>query len=351
MRLVFILRNHIKNRIGGSEYQAFLLQKYLEKKFSHEINYIHEDINYRNKKYLLKDHGSSKYSVLNYFKLKQYLKEIKPDIIYHRCKNIYSIFSGYLSKKVNSKFVYHFANDNDFSYTKNNLSSYLMYRSLQKSNAIIAQTRTQLNRLDEYKGRKYQLYNSIETDKEPMLEKENSIVWIGNIKPIKCLEKLYPIAKSLLNTKIKFYIIGRMNESQYSRKNLEIINKTPNIQYLGHKRIDEVNAILRKSKFLINTSRSEGFPNTFLQSWNNYVPCISLNIDPDSIIKDNGLGIVSEDQDVIKDYILRLIEDNNKYIKISKKAKQYVLDNHDININIVKLDHMFKELFDNKKNL
>jgi glycosyltransferase involved in cell wall biosynthesis len=344
MRIVFILRNHIKNRIGGSEYQAFLLQKYLKENFNHEVYYIHEDTNYKDEEYLIKDHGSSKYSVLNYFSLKKILKKIKPDIIYQRCKNIYSIYSGTLSKRMNAKFVYHFANDNDFSYKKNNLSSYLKYRSLKKSNAIIAQTRSQLNRMDEYKGRKYQLYNSIEINEEPMVEKENSVIWIGNIKPIKCLEKLFPIAKSLINTRVKFYVIGRMNESEYSKTNFEMIKRSPNIEYLGHKKIHEVNSILQKSKFLINTSRSEGFPNTFLQSWNNYVPCISLKIDPDDIIRNNGLGIVSEDRNVIKDYILRLTEDDQQYVNISKKAKEYVNNNHNIQKNIFKLDSLFKEL-------
>lgn len=344
MKIVILLRNHIKNRIGGSEFQAYLIQKYLENKYNHQIYYIHEDVNFKNERYLLKEHGSNRYSVLNYFRLRRILKEIKPDIIYQRCKNIYSIFSSSLSRKLKFKFVYHFANDNDYTFKKKNLSSYLKYRSLQKSNAIIAQTKSQFNKIDNYTGKKYQLYNSIEVDTKPMVQKQNSIIWIGNIKPIKCLEKLFPVAESMKDTSVKFYVIGRINKSNYSKRNLEMINKTHNIHYLGYKKIDDVNLILQKSKFLINTSRSEGFPNTFLQSWSNYVPCISLKIDPDNIIKNNGLGIVTDDKNVIKDYILRLMEDDKQYWKISKKAKDFVVNNHNIEKNITKLNSMFREL-------
>ena len=82
MKIVFLLRNNIKNKIGGSEYQVYLLGKYLKKKYKHEVIHIFEDNDLHSGKYLLKNYGSNRYSFLNYHRLKNYLKEIKPDIIY-----------------------------------------------------------------------------------------------------------------------------------------------------------------------------------------------------------------------------------------------------------------------------
>jgi glycosyltransferase involved in cell wall biosynthesis len=334
LKIVFLLRNNIKNRIGGSEYQANLLGNYLKTKYGHEVIHIFEDNDLHSGKYHLKNYGSNRYSILNYYRLKKYLKEIQPDILYQRCNNIYSFLSYYISKRMNIGGIYHFASDNDYSYKISNPGSVVRYYSIKHTDSIIVQTKFQYDKLEGFRGNKKQMYNSLEISNDKSLEKEDIITWIGNIKPVKGLERLIPLARLYNNSSIKFLVIGKDSDSNYSRNILNKIEKVQNIIYLGYQNLDEVNKILQKSKFFINTSISEGFPNTYLQSWNNGVPTISLNIDPDNIIMKNDIGYVSNDYKKLHKYINRLINDENIYNKVSKRSKEYVIENHDIEKNI-----------------
>lgn len=86
-------------------------------------------------------------------------------------------------------------------------------------------------------------------------------------------------------------------------------------------------------KVFINSSIYEGFPNTFIQSLKNCTPIISLNVDPDNIIKMYNVGFFCND-DISKAelYLQKLIEDKNLYKNISQNAYLYTLYNHDIEV-------------------
>ena len=241
-----------------------------------------------------------------------------------------------MSKSMKIRSIYHFGLDNDYSYRISNPGSILRYYSIKHSDTIIAQTKFQYNKLLGYKGIKEQFYNCLEISRERPFKKENIITWIGNIKPAKGLERLIPIAKSIKNSDIKILVIGRNDNSKYSKNILKKIEGIENISYIGYKQVDEVNSILKRTKFFINTSFLEGFPNTYLQSWNNGVPTISLNIDPDNIIMNNNIGFVSNDYNSLKEYIIQLMNDENMYNELSNRTKEYVIRNHDIEKNIKK---------------
>jgi glycosyltransferase involved in cell wall biosynthesis len=336
------MKYHVSEHIGGAELQADLIGQYLIKNFNHEVLYVYESM--KKDERTLKDYGNGSYSLLNYSKLKKIISKEQPDIIYQRCKDIYSVFSSILSRKFGIKNVYNYANDFDYSYQRNHPLSYMKYSSIKKHDAIIAQTKDQYKKLSAYQGLKYQIYNSIEIDRREHAKKENSVIWIGNIRPVKQLERLIPIAEKLVNEDITFYIIGKNYETNYSKDIIKKISKLDNMKYLQNRTISEVNDFLRQGKIFMNTSIREGFPNTFLQAWNHYVPTISINVDPDSIIRKNGLGIVSNDNDKIANYIMTLFNDEQMYNKMMSKVKLYVKSNHDIEKNVEKFDQAFSEI-------
>ena len=79
--------------------------------------------------------------------------------------------------------------------------------------------------------------------------------------------------------------------------NLELIQsvedsarRLPQLEFLCEVPVDEVNQILLRARALVTTSESEGFPNTHIQAWMRGVPVVSTGIDPDNLIKNEGLG-------------------------------------------------------------
>ena len=69
--------------------------------------------------------------------------------------------------------------------------------------------------------------------------------------------------------------------------------RLPNLELLTTRPREEVLSLYARSIALVNTSRVEGFPNTFLEAWACGTPALSLRVDPDGTIMNNGLGTVA----------------------------------------------------------
>ena len=82
--------------------------------------------------------------------------------------------------------------------------------------------------------------------------------------------------------------------------------------------------------FLVNTSVDEGYPNTFIQAWLRGVPVLSLEVDPDDVIHENGLGVVEPDLDALLQQISDLVRKPRTYADISGRAARYAARHHSL---------------------
>jgi len=131
------------------------------------------------------------------------------------------------------------------------------------------------------------------------------IVWIANIKQLKQPELFVELAETFQdNDSTKFIMIGRPASGAWQRRLFERMNRLSNLAYRGELSIDEVNEVLSESHIFVNTSRYEGFPNTYIQAWMRKVPVVALNFDPDDVIKNPLNSPVKLDSDI--KYILAI---------------------------------------------
>lgn len=100
------------------------------------------------------------------------------------------------------------------------------------------------------------LSDNILNYKDIKAEKEDYIVFVGNIKKNKGLSTL---VKAIENTNIKLIIIGKQDNYRTSDKNLSSYLKNKNISFSGSISDEELISILSKAKFLVSPSTYEGF--------------------------------------------------------------------------------------------
>ena len=91
------------------------------------------------------------------------------------------------------------------------------------------------------------------------------------------------------------------------------IESVRNLTYLGALPFEEVNAILDQAHIFVNTSYCEGFPNTFIQAWMRKVPVVSLQWDPDNVIRRQRIGFVAGTFEKMVEQVLSLA--NNRQIR------------------------------------
>jgi len=342
MKILFLRRSSIFNRMGGSEIQIYYLMEELKKK-GYEIHYLYDSdrkINQRNGEvqyHLLYDY-TKLFSWLNFPKIGLLIKKIAPDIIYQRTKSAYTGIGAFFAKLANTKMVYNISSDTDCLKTITTfprfINEHLGNYGIKGADLVIAQTRHQQNLLKNNFDLNSTLISNGHPVPNPPFKKQQPpvVAWIANIKPLKQPEIFIKLAEKCQDLEARFVYAGRPTTGKYQKMLSKKTKKIPNLTYLGEIPFEKTNELLSRASIFINTSLSnkEGFPNTYIQAWMRETPVVTLNCDPDNIIKSQKIGFHSGSfKQLVKD-IRYLTENEDERREMGEKARKYAIDNHDI---------------------
>jgi glycosyltransferase involved in cell wall biosynthesis len=113
---------------------------------------------------------------------------------------------------------------------------------------------------------------------------------------------------------------------------------------LGPKTYHEVNGILQQALFLVHTSSVDGFSNVIIQAWMQGKPTISLWYDPDNMMKNNDIGLVSgEFEQLVRD-TKTLLENPSRREGMGQRAKKLAEAHFTPEVNIRKFEQFFLEI-------
>lgn len=326
----FFYHQSSQKRIGGAELQQKLIGEALANR-GVDVSYISKDV------------GQSKiervgnivfYRIFSdtegipgirffyprLFKIFKALKIVDADIYYVRCAGFLAGITAFFCKFNKKKFVFASAHDTDFIPGKEMIplsrDRWLYRKGFPKADLIISQTESQNQLLTENYGLNgivirnfYNRYLVKQTHSDKKL-----ILWVATIKQWK--QPLVVIDLARLFPNQKFVMIGgrsKGNERLYTEIQ-ECSANMNNFSFLGFQEIGEVEKIFSECKVFINTSKYEGFPNTFLQAWSRGIPVLSL-LDPDNVISRYGLGEVAENEDDLQYKLIKLLENEGAYKK------------------------------------
>ena len=93
---------------------------------------------------------------------------------------------------------------------------------------------------------------------------------------------------------------------------------------------NRIDTYFQRAKVLVNTSDSEGFPNTFIQACKAGAAILSFNVNPDGFLDTCKCGLCCNGDAARLTYNLGFILENNRYIELGLNARKYVEQNHDI---------------------
>jgi len=351
-RVVFLTTHHWNNTFGGAEYQIKLIIEQIRDLY--DIYYIARNITYETKcnnneiKLINIPHisfmdrfGNSYF--LDFLNIYKTLKIINPDIIYQRVHTAHTGIAAYYANKYNKNMIWHISHDNDIKPWEFNLKKQIVFDYIDKRVAdygirncskIIGQTKDQNKLLKKYYNRKCEV---IISNFQPLpaheIQKEHpiKILWVANIKPIKHPEIFVEVAKHFEQFRnVTFCMIGANQNKKLTIQLEEEINKIKNLEYIGEKALKKVDELFCQAHIFVNTSASEGFPNTFIQAWMRRVPVVSLNVDPDNILKNHGIGFHSGRLEQLFKDTKRLIENEELRETMGKRAQEYAFRHHSL---------------------
>lgn len=210
------------------------------------------------------------------------------------------------------------------------------------------------NQMEELIVKKHQLNNVITISNPVNLveiyEKSNELIdldfeyiiaigqYENNIKQFDKLILAY-VDSGLWNKKIHLVIVGEGNAAML-KKVVELCNVIDFVHFLGYQ--NNPFKYLKKSKFLVLSSKNEGLPNVILESLACGIPVVSFDCPcgPGTIIKDKVNGILVEDQNLDK-----LSEAMNVFVN-DEKLYQYCKQNAKESVAPFSLDTIGKQWLD-----
>ncbi len=333
--------------MGGSQYQAKLLVERLVRCSGLEIFYLttrvdpeFEPRGYRLVKFS-SPNGLRRYGFFfDFFRLYRALARIRPDVVYQQVGCAHTGIAALYARRNGCRMVWRVSSDKNVSRPRE--AWWRMHRRIERrffeygirhAGLILAQTRTQQRLLAENYGRDDALLvrNFHPVPAPPRAKPQTiRIVWIANFKPVKNPEAFVRLAERLAGRDgVELVMIGATGPPwARTRRLLARIARTPNLEYLGARSQEEVNAILEDSHILVNTSHLEGYPNTFIQAWMRGVAVASLHVDPDGMLSAGRLGLVSSAEDGLLADVTRLIESPDLRGALARRGRDFAVAHH-----------------------
>jgi glycosyltransferase involved in cell wall biosynthesis len=351
---------------GGAEYQVYCLAQHLQSQM--DIHYLANSNEARQwqeggitistipRRTLLRRVLGRCY-VLDYFRVLEVLQRIGPDVIYVRGASAYlGIASRYVRSSPSCTLVWHIPRPGDvepfryrslrslpFDYVDKKMIEY----GVRHARYIIGQAHYQEDLLQRHYGRKCDLIvgNWHPEPAQPCVKGRSvKVVWVANLKPCKKPDVFVDLAERLGTMDgVEFVMIGRPASGKSQRRLESRIHSIKSLTYLGERPIEEINRILGESHVFVNTSESEGFPNTFVQAWLREVPVVSLHVDPDDILKRQGLGFHSGSFDRLVQDTKNLIEDRSLREAMGQRARTYARKNHSLAENLRRVVQLLEQ--------
>lgn len=253
-----------------------------------------------------------------------------------------SLFCRFVRKRL--VYVGQSDKDVDFSvlYSIQNKIAVLMYRlGLAFTDYAVAQNSVQLKGFERL-GLKSQIIHNMITLSSEKGEKKGYILWVGNSTENKQPELFIEVAKTLPQYDFKM-ILAPSGDADNNRFT-ELASNIENLEYKGFVPFSEIGGYFQEASILVNTSLREGFPNTFLQSWQCGTPVVSLKVDPDRVIERFGIGRLSGTLDQMVRDIHDIMKAPNVRNQMGDSGREYVERNHSVSFAVSEYMKLFHEL-------
>ncbi|GAH66051.1 unnamed protein product, partial [marine sediment metagenome] len=242
------------------------------------------------------------------------LRKINPDIIIQRSAGVTTGLSSIYCLLFKKKFIYSISSDSNVNgKDEKKILGKLFKFGFDYANYIVAQNYTQIKEIRKrkrnYKHNTFVIKNGIEIENEINQIKE-TILWVGRAIKLKRpeiflkLAKLFPIERFVM-------ICTKKDDVSYWNSIRKKAQKISNVVFYEYIPFNLIENFFKESKIFINTSIYEGFPNTFIQALKYKTPILSLNVNPDNILKKYKIGFsCNDDYNKLINNLSTLLEDS-----------------------------------------
>ena len=247
-----------------------------------------------------------RYFYPRWWKLLAALRRADPDVIYLSCAGGMVGQVALWARRRNVRVVFRLAHDRDCEPDNLLLPQNIYQRDkrlyefgLRRADTVLAQTEYQRDLLRRNYGVGSVVAGMLvatEPPGRPASERDIDVLWVNNILQFKRPDLLLELARRL--PEVGFHMVGGPQPSEMELYGAirDEARTLGNLTFHGRVPYHDVNDFYGRARVFVNTSDTEGFPNSYLQAWVRGTPVIAF-FDPDGVIQREGLGCRPRDLD------------------------------------------------------
>lgn len=251
---------------------------------------------------------------------------------------------AYFCRRYDRKFVYRTANsrecDGDYL-RRHRLLGRAFAWSLRQAELVLAQSRDDAENLLRTVGVAAKVIPN--GHRLTIIEQERNrdiILWAGRSAVFKRPELFIDLADSMRQQQFVMICQRATGDSHYD-KLIERARPMKNLDFISRVPFHEIDSFFQRARVLVNTSDSEGFPNTFIQACKCATPILSLGVDPDGFLGRHRCGICCMGEIRRLKETLEYMLENDRCVELGRNGLEYARQHHDI----TEVARQYKKLF------
>lgn len=261
------------------------------------------------------------------------LKRADAEIYYTSCAGMHVGLIAMFCRRYGRRLIFRAASDPDCDRARLPLlvkyarDRWLYRYGLRRADAVLVQSTAQAEALTASYQMPSRLAGMLVDGAAASSARDIDLLWVGNIKRVKRPDRALDLAGRLPSARV--HIVGgeTPGDHAYFSEFRQRALSSPNVVYHGRLSYQEAGALYARARLLVNTSDVEGFPNAYLQAWQNGVPVATL-IDPDAVIAREGLGAVAPSAERLADAVQSLLSNANTWHAASIRCRSYMACNY-----------------------
>ncbi|HEX2529992.1 MAG TPA: glycosyltransferase family 4 protein [Burkholderiaceae bacterium] len=260
------------------------------------------------------------------------LERADANVYYASCAGMHVGLLALFCKNKGRKFVFRVAHDTDCEPDKVMIRYWrdrkLYEYGLRHASGIFAQSAKQQRAMLMNYGLQSKVAEMLVDRPEREVKRDIDVLWVNNLRQFKRPDLFLELAKRL--PQLSFHMVGGAPPGfdALFESIKQQASKVPNLVFHGHIPYQETGLKYARTRIFVNTSDSEGFPNSYLQAWVRGTPVVAF-FDPDGVIRRERLGAAVSSIDQMTDVVRKLAADQAYWSETSKRCKEYMARTHD----------------------
>jgi glycosyltransferase involved in cell wall biosynthesis len=332
-----IFNPSVEKVFGGAEVDLYLLATELAKDPQYEVSFIvgdygQPDGEVREGVRLFKAVKSDRFMMLEGAKVWRAMKRADADIYMHEACSLVTALAAAFCRVHGRKFVYRTASSREPDgryFAEKQIRGLFVKRAFRAADLFIVQNEQDAVNAVRTIGRQAMVIRNACRISSTRSANKDGILWVGRSLPVKRPELFLKLAQALPDK--RFVMICPEGVGDWNYESLvQESQGLSNLTFIRRVPFQEIDRYFEQAAVFVNTSDSEGFPNTFVQACKSGTAIASLRVNPDGFLDAHRCGRCAEGDWERFCTMVRELAETETGRELGENGRAYIRQYHDL---------------------